>query len=196
MTQTSQRVNAIQDQVFWFTGALENVLGRICLDDRQLVPEPMRIEEAHSGALPTKSVSPSTSGLMPMDEDETDSAVGSITFPGTHTTTSDLPPDFRMADVRRAPVEHMLDPAADLAANTPDLAPATSAPARPAPAKGILDWSPAIVALAEPTVNVIPATLQGSQTKDTPAIKEGDTIRVSQSDRPNTRSRSRSKPPT
>jgi hypothetical protein len=157
----------------------------------------MRIEEAHSGAPPTKSVSPSASGLTPMDEDETDSAVSSITFPGTHMTTSDLPPDFRMADVGRAPVEHTLDPAANLAANTPDHAPGTdSAPAQPAPAEGISDRSPAILALAEPTVNVIPATPQGSQTKDTPAIKEGDTIRVGRSDRPNTRSQSRSKPPT
>jgi hypothetical protein len=41
MTRMSQRVDAMQDQVFWFTGALENVLGRICLDDRRLVPEPM-----------------------------------------------------------------------------------------------------------------------------------------------------------
>jgi hypothetical protein len=141
----------MQDQVFRFTGALENVLGRICLNDRQLVPEPMRIEEAHSGAPPTKSMSPSASGLVPMDEDETNSAVSSITFLGTHMTTSDSPPDFQMADVRPAAVEHMLDPAADLAANTPDLAPATSAPAQPAPAEGISDQSPAIVALAEPT---------------------------------------------
>jgi hypothetical protein len=34
MTRTSQRVNAMQDQVFRFTGALENVLGWICLNDR------------------------------------------------------------------------------------------------------------------------------------------------------------------
>jgi hypothetical protein len=37
----SQQVNAMQDQVFQFTGALENVLGRICLDDCRLVLEPM-----------------------------------------------------------------------------------------------------------------------------------------------------------
>jgi hypothetical protein len=175
----------MQDQVFRFTGALENILGQISLDDRlQLVPEPRCIGEAASEVGPTlvdRSTSPSTplSVPIPMDEDETHS-VRSNVAPKTHTTDSESALDFRMAEVGPA--------LADL-----DLAKPT--PTEPAP-----------------TVNLTPATPQGSQEVQAadlaPTVEEmpppiarkssrapGDTTRLGHTDRPNTRSRSRSKTP-
>jgi len=172
-TRTSQRLDSMQDQVFRFTGALENVLSRIYLDDRRLVPAPMRIDDVAPSpsalvAPATKSTthSPSASGLAPMEEDETDSAVGSLNFPGTQTTESDSPEDVRMAEV--GPASLTVPSIPNLPIESPD-------------AEGVADPTP--------DLNVIPATPQGSQTTEAALAPPDIPLR------PNTRSRSVSKEP-
>jgi hypothetical protein len=184
MNQMSQWIDAMQDQVFWFTGALENILGWISLDDRlQLVPEPRCIGEASEvgPTLVDRSTSPSTplSVPIPMDEDKTHS-VRLIVAPKTHTTDSESPLDFRMAEV--GPTLANLDLAKPM-------------PTEPAP-----------------TINLTLATPQGSQevqaADSAPTMEEmpppiaqkssrtpGDMTRLGHTDWPNTRSQSHSKTP-
>ena len=194
-SRNSQRLDGMQDTLVRFTGTLvrlEHVLDRICLDDRRLAPAPLRLEGVGAPvpmslevgassligktpspvmAVPTTPASPSAPLADAMDEDETDSAVGSVTFPDTHTTASESADDIRMTDAK--------SPAAD-----------------PAPTEAMSDPSPAIVDVAGMSLNVIPATPQGSQEKDSGPTRSktpvGKEIPIG---RPNTRSRSGSRAP-
>lgn len=183
-TRNTQRIDGMHDTLVRFTGTLvklENVLDRICLDDRRLPVAPLRLEAPTPSPVMVLPTSPSAPPADAMDEDETDSAVGSITFPETHTTASESADDIRMVD---APIH--LPHAQSLAAD-------------PAPVEAMSDPSPAIVDVAGMSLNLIPPTPQGSQENNTaptrsktPVGKEGDSVPLG---RPNTRSRSVSRAP-
>ena len=157
-TRTSQRMDAMEGQVHRFSGALEAFLGRIHIDDRlRLIPESRQIGDDSPLAI-TRSASPSTPLLLPMDEVDADVGTAS-SVPDTRTTPSDFGLDIRMGDDRPILAESGTSVPNECAAIP---APAAAAPAAAGAAAAV---HPASVPppVPAPTVNVIPATPQGSQ---------------------------------
>ena len=165
--RTRQRMDVMEGSVHRFAGALETFLGRIQIDDRlRLVPDNRRLAES---SLPTVSPdaplvlatigtgSPSTPLELPMDEDEDDVVVASSSAQDTRTTPSDADMDIRMTDVAYIPPGSALGlvperSAPPVAAHVPlPMAPVFPAPTVPTSS------------VPTPTVQLIPATPQGSQ---------------------------------
>jgi hypothetical protein len=160
-SRNSQRLDTIEGSVQRFAGALEHFLGRIQIDDRlRLVPDNRLLTPAPLAQ--TRSASPSTSLFLPTDgstpiflptDDESDVGIATPSAQDTRTTPSDLNTDVRMADV--GPI---------LTGSAPPVVPiqAPGPPPFPQPPPASTHTVP------QPTVNVIPATPQGSQKSNVP----------------------------
>ena len=147
-TQTSQRLDTMEGQVHRFTGALESFPGQIRIDDTfRLVPDKRQITPAPAaGPSHIRSASPSPLLEIPMDEDDADLGVPS-SVADTWTTPSDVQ---EVAATTAAISDPIPDPVPD---------PIT-----------VLAPAPSVDSLHLPTVNLIPATPQGSSVSHQPPL--------------------------